>query len=214
MSCSPAELISVSIEQSKFQFNQLYLQTVKKGNHLPGEIADVNMGQSPDSASYNENHQGLPLIQGNADIKDRKSSPRIWTSEPTKTCEIGDLILTVRAPVGSVARSLHQACIGRGVCSINSKKCDLDLIYHLLMLLEPAWKNLEQGSTFSAVNSKDIKGLKLVLPRSLDEQQKIATVLSAIDKEIELLKQKLTNLTDQKKGLMQKLLTGEVRVKN
>jgi len=58
-----------------------------------GTLTSINMGQSPDSKSYNEDGVGLPLIQGNADLKNRKSSPRIWTSEPTKISEIGDLIL-------------------------------------------------------------------------------------------------------------------------
>lgn len=178
-----------------------------------GTLTSINMGQSPDSKSYNEDGDGLPLIQGNADLKNRKSSPRVWTSEPTKISEIGDLILTVRAPVGSVAKSFHNACIGRGVCSIKATKCDIEFIYQVLIFFEPRWQSLEQGSTFSAVNSKDIKGLKLKLPNSIQEQQKIASVLSAADKEIELLTNELKSLQQQKKGLMQVLLTGEVRVK-
>jgi type I restriction enzyme S subunit len=179
-----------------------------------GTLTSINMGQSPDSKSYNEGGVGLPLIQGNADLKNRKSSPRIWTSEPTKISEIGDLILTVRAPVGSVAKSFHNACIGRGVCSIKATKCDIEFIYQVLLFFEPRWQSLEQGSTFSAVSSKDIKGLKLKLPNSIQEQQKIASVLSAADKEIELLKSELERLQQQKKGLMQVLLTGKIRVKN
>ena len=85
-----------------------------------GDVSNVIMGQSPDSKSYNENREGYYLIQGNADIKNRISSPRQWTNMPTKTCEIGDVILTVRAPVGAVAKSLHNACIGRGVCVIRN----------------------------------------------------------------------------------------------
>lgn len=177
-----------------------------------GTLTSINMGQSPDSKSYNENGVGLPLIQGNADLKNRKSSPRIWTSEPTKISEIGDLILTVRAPVGSVAKSFHNACIGRGVCSIKATKCDIEFIYQVLIFFEPRWQRLEQGSTFSAVSSKDIKGLKLKLPNSIQEQQKIASVLSTADKEIELLRKELEQLQQQKKGLMQVLLTGALRV--
>ena len=70
-----------------------------------GKVTDIIMGQSPDSKSYNDRAQGMPLIQGNADISNRKSNPRIWTSEPTKECKTNDIILTVRAPVGAVAKS-------------------------------------------------------------------------------------------------------------
>jgi type I restriction enzyme, S subunit len=87
-----------------------------------GEISQIIMGQSPDSKFYNTIGNGLPLIQGNADIKNRFSNPRQWTSEKTKTCNIGDLLLTVRAPVGAIAKSKHQACIGRGVCAIKKNE--------------------------------------------------------------------------------------------
>ena len=83
-----------------------------------GATCKLIMGQSPDSKSYNDEGDGYYLIQGNADIKYRLTSPRQWTNEPTKICEVGDIILTVRAPVGAVARSIHNACIGRGVCVI------------------------------------------------------------------------------------------------
>lgn len=84
-------------------------------------ISEIIMGSSPKSENYNENSIGLPLLQGNADIKNRKSAPRLYTSEITKTCDINDILLSVRAPVGFVAVSKHIACIGRGLCSIRAK---------------------------------------------------------------------------------------------
>lgn len=108
------------------------------------EICKINMGQSPKSESYNENNIGLPLIQGNADIKNRKTLPRTYTSEVTKKCEIGDIIMTVRAPVGAIAKSYHNACIGRGVCSITPKE-DNDFLYHFLVGYEDKWDKLSQG---------------------------------------------------------------------
>jgi len=149
-----------------------------------GEVADITMGQSPDSNSYNTDSIGKPLIQGNADLIDRKSEPRNWTSEPTKECKIGDLILTVRAPVGTVAKSNHNACIGRGVCAIRNKsKSHIEFLYQFLLDYEPKWGRLEQGSTFTAVNGTDIKTIELSIP-SLPEQTKIANFLSAIDEKI------------------------------
>jgi type I restriction enzyme S subunit len=170
-----------------------------------GDVAIIAMGQSPDSKSYNIDSKGMLLIQGNADIKDRITIPRQWTSEPTKTCEIGDLILTVRAPVGSVAKSLHNACIGRGVCSItNTKNSFQEYLYQFFLSYESKWIGLEQGSTFTAVSGSDIKGLKLNLP-SLPEQQKIANFLSSLDSKIECTTQQINQTQTFKKGLLQKM---------
>ncbi|WP_151943291.1 restriction endonuclease subunit S [Aliarcobacter butzleri] len=169
------------------------------------EICNINMGQSPKSESYNENNIGLPLIQGNADIKNRKTLPRTYTSDITKKCKIGDIIMTVRAPVGAIAKSYHNACIGRGVCSITPKENN-DFLYHFLVGYEDKWDKLSQGSTFTAVNGNDIKKIKLPLP-PLEEQKKIADILSTVDKKIAFVEENINATEELKKGLMQKLLT-------
>jgi type I restriction enzyme S subunit len=170
-----------------------------------GEVAEITMGQSPNSNSYNSDGHGIPLIQGNADIKNRVSNPRNWTTEKTKECKIGDLILTVRAPVGAVAKSIHNACIGRGVCSIvNNSKSNIEFIYQFLLDYETKWGSLEQGSTFTAVSGIEIKKLEIIFP-SLLEQTKIANFLSAIDEKINQCQAQLTKTEVYKKGLLQQL---------
>ncbi|MFN8288743.1 MAG: restriction endonuclease subunit S [Chitinophagaceae bacterium] len=171
-----------------------------------GSLAEIIMGQSPSSSSYNTEGVGKLLIQGNADIADRKSNPRVWTSEVTKECELGDIIMTVRAPVGAIAKALHSACIGRGVCAIRSDEVNMEFLYQFLINYESDWKSLEQGSTFTAVNGKDIRNLKVVLPTN-EEQQKIAEILSTVDEKIEVIEEKISITQDFKRGLMQRLLT-------
>ncbi|WP_162926080.1 restriction endonuclease subunit S [Chryseobacterium aurantiacum] len=169
------------------------------------EVVNINMGQSPESSSYNLENVGYPLIQGNADIVDRVSEPRQYTSKPTKFCEIGDILLTVRAPVGYVARSKHNACIGRGVCSIKTKgNTQLEYVYQFLQYFEMKWKSLEQGSTFTAVNSSDIGSITIMIPSVL-EQKKIVNFLSAINKKIVLEKCILEVTEKQKKKLLSQL---------
>ena len=177
------------------------------------EVAHIIMGSSPKSEAYNDNGLGLPLIQGNADIKCRVSCPRVYTSDITKECSPGDILLSVRAPVGTVALSQHKACIGRGISAIKSKrKMSQSFLYQWFLWFEPKWCYLSQGSTFESINSDDIKTLKLSVP-NFEEQQKIAAVLSAADTEISTLEKKLACLKNEKKALMQQLLTGKRRVK-
>ncbi|MGP5273836.1 restriction endonuclease subunit S [Psychrobacter faecalis] len=176
------------------------------------EIAQITMGSSPKSDAYNDMGDGLPLLQGNADIKNRKSAPRIYTSQITKECHVDDILFSVRAPVGTVALSNHNACIGRGIAAIKAKKNhSQDYLYQWLLSFELKWERYSQGSTFEAVNSDDIKSLNLSIP-NYKEQQKIATVLTNADKEIELLEQQLADLQQEKKALTQQLLTGKKRV--
>ncbi len=174
-----------------------------------GEFATILMGASPKSDSYNQNENGLPLLQGNADIKNRLSAPRVFTSQVTQECVIGDILLSVRAPVGTVAKSVHNACIGRGISAIRAKRdCSQEFLYQWLLFFESQWGKLSQGGTFDAVNSKDIKELQLVIPLA-KEQQKIADCLSSLDDLIAAQAEKVAALKTHKKGLMQQLFPRE-----
>lgn len=176
-----------------------------------GEVCEIIMGQSPKSENYNDKEIGIPLIQGNADIKDRKTKPQFYTSEITKTCDIGDLILSVRAPVGHISRSEHHACIGRGVCVIKTKQ--ENFIYFYLIRNEKLWKRYEQGSTFTAINSDAINKFSLTIPNP-QEQQKIGGFFYKIDKKLELQQEKIDNLKKYKKGMMQRIFSQEIRFKD
>lgn len=176
------------------------------------DISSIIMGQSPSSSEYNEEKIGLPLVQGKADIKDRKTAPRMYTKEITKTCEVNDIIMSVRAPVGDVSIAIEKCCIGRGVCAIRSN-INQEYLYQLLLNQEEKWKNLSQGSTFESINSSDIKGLRIKLP-SLEEQTKIANFLSSVDNIIEEQEGKVKDLEQYKKGMMQKIFKQEVRFKD
>jgi type I restriction enzyme S subunit len=182
-------------------------------NDLPlSEAARITMGTSPKSAAYNSSGEGLPLLQGNADIENRRSKPRVYTSEITKACQPGNILLSVRAPVGSVAISDHEACIGRGICAIQAKPGnDQAFLYQWMLWYEPRWASLSQGSTFESVNSADIKNLNVRVPKAA-EQSAIAQVLSTGDQEIISLQNRLECLKREKKALMKQLLTGKRRV--
>lgn len=172
------------------------------------ELALITMGQSPSSESYNTLFDGIPLIQGNADILNRKPLPRMYTTVPTKICSPGDILISVRAPVGTVAKSTISACIGRGICSIRPKSMS-DYIYEYLLYYEDKWGRVSQGSTFESISGDDIG--KLPIPQC-NESDRMAKMLTYADREIELLHQDIEQERQKKKALMQLLLTGIVRV--
>ena len=167
-----------------------------------GEISKIIMGQSPDSANYTSNEQDTVLIQGNADLNGGRITPRIYTTQITKTCEAGDIILTVRAPVGDLAIANTRACIGRGVCAI---KGDLYIYQYLEMIRDTdGWRKIIQGSTFESINSNDVKDLPIDVPSS-EERKKIAEFFKALDRRIEKSTQRVESMKQFRKGLMQQM---------
>ena len=174
-----------------------------------GDVAEIVMGQSPSSSNYNAKGIGLPLIQGNADIANRKTIKRIFTTEITKRGKCGDILMSVRAPVGEISRAVFDVCLGRGVCAI---RCDNDFIYHYLISKEPSWANLSKGSTFDSVNSADVKALAIHLPIDANEQSAIFEVLSDMDAELAALEQRRDKIRALKQAMMQELLTGKTRL--
>ena len=154
------------------------------------EVAKITMGQSPSSTNYTDNPNNYILVQGNADIKDNKVVPRMWTTQVTKLADKGDIILSVRAPVGDVGMTNYKVVIGRGVAAIKGNS----FIYQNLKRMKHCgyWAKFSTGSTFESINSKDLRSAVILIPR-LSEQQKIGTLFKHIDSLI-TLHQRRTNL--------------------
>ena len=167
-----------------------------------GEVVDVTMGQSPNSSNYTDNPEDYILVQGNSDMKDGRVFPRVWTTQVTKKAHKGDLILSVRAPVGDVGKTDYDVVIGRGVASIKGN----EFIFQLLgkMKLEGYWDKLSTGSTFDSINSSDIKSSEIYSPNA-DEQTLMGKFFVKIDSLISLHQRKLDNVKMLKKSLLQKL---------
>ncbi|WP_433945495.1 restriction endonuclease subunit S [Paenibacillus sp. SN-8-1] len=134
-----------------------------------GDIVQITMGQSPNSDNYTDNPDDYILVQGNADMKNGRVVPRVWTTQVTKQAEKGDLILSVRAPVGDVGKTDYDVVLGRGVASIKGN----EFIFQSLRRMKQNgyWTKLSTGSTFESINSNDIKEALIMTPS--EEEQKI-----------------------------------------
>ena len=167
-----------------------------------GEIAQITMGQSPDGSTYSDKPLDYILVQGNADLVDGWVYPRIWTSQKTKTCQVGDLIMSVRAPAGSVGKTLYNAVIGRGVAAIKGN----EFLFQNLVKMDndSYWKLLSCGSTFESLNSDNIKNAKIKIPSEI-EQTKIGDFFYNLDNLITLHQSKCEKLKNIKKALLDKM---------
>ncbi|MBB1072469.1 restriction endonuclease subunit S [Limosilactobacillus reuteri] len=176
-----------------------------KGNweqHRLEEVAQVTMGQSPSSKNYTDNPNDYVLVQGNADLKSNRISPRVWTKEVTKQVHKGEIIMTVRAPVGYLAMANMDAVIGRGVAAIDGNK----YLYYLLQtkLMDRTWEKLSSGSTFESISSNGIKNLEIKVTET-EEEKLIAKLMDTVTYFVTLQKNNLTQLTTLKNYLLQNL---------
>lgn len=147
------------------------------------EIVQITMGQSPDGSTYSDEPSDYILVQGNADLLDGWVSPRIWTTQITKKVDAGDLIMSVRAPAGSMGKTAYDAVIGRGVAAIKGN----EFIYQLLVKMdeEGYWKTFSCGSTFESLSSDAIKNA-VVDVTLIAEQTRIGLFLNQLDNLITL----------------------------
>ncbi len=170
------------------------------------KISKINMGQSSPSQDCNEEKDGLPFYKGNAEFGPKYPIPKKWCKQPKKTAEQGDILISVRAPVGDINIAPHKCCIGRGIAAVQAKDAYDNFLYYSIILHRKALSNICQGITFEAINRKELTELLISLPPPL-EQKKIADILTTVDDAIEKTTQIIDRTKELKKGLTQRLLT-------
>jgi len=145
-----------------------------------GEIAEVILGQSPPSSTYNEDGRGLPFYQGKLEFGKSYPTPRKWCTTPKKTAEKGDVLISVRAPVGPTNVCPEKSCIGRGLAAIRGLGgIETLFILYLLRALENEIARRGTGTTFSAIGGDKLKELEIPLP-PFNEQVRIIAKLEEL----------------------------------
>lgn len=144
-------------------------------------FCNINMGQSPDSATYNTEGKGLPFFQGNADFGDIHPKVRVWCSAPTKVANTEDILISVRAPIGALNIADEKCCIGRGLAALTVDRslCAQKYLWYGLESKIDELNAKGTGSTFKAINKKSLAETEIELP-PLDEQRRIAAVLDKV----------------------------------
>jgi len=159
-----------------------------------GSVCDVISGQSPDSEFYNEDGEGLPFYQGKTEFTNKfLGTPRTWTTSVTKTAIKGDIVMSVRAPVGPVNFVENEICIGRGLAAL---RCDESkviplYIFHLLLSMQDEVSG-RIGMAFDSISRDEILALKIPVP-SLDIQKKIVTAFENSSAEIGTVEERIVN---------------------
>ena len=169
------------------------------------DIADVTMGQSPKSEYYNSEKNGMPFLQGNKTFGKKYPTFDTYTTYITKKAKSGDVIMSVRAPVGDVNITPIDMCLGRGVCGIRMKNGNQEFLFYLLKYYMPRLVNKQSGTVFGSVNKNDINNLEIDIPEDFTIQRKIARYLSMLDEKIELNEKINKNLEQQATAIFSNL---------
>lgn len=176
------------------------------------EICAINMGQSPDSSTYNEDGNGLPFFQGNADFGEIYPALRIWCSEPTKIAREKDILISVRAPIGALNIANCECCIGRGLAAltVNEDICARKYLWYVLSSKVDELNSKGTGSTFKAISKKTLAETEIPLP-PLDIQRKIALVLDKVSDLIAKRRQQMDKLDEIVKARFVEMFGDPVR---
>lgn len=179
-------------------------------NAFLSDVADITMGQSPAGSSYNENGVGTVFYQGRAEFGWRYPSQRLSTTEPKRMARRGDVLMSVRAPVGDLNIAFEDCCIGRGLAAIHSEHPSF-----CLYLMRSLHSKLDafngEGTVFGSINGGALKSLPIAQPKTREIQafEKEASHIDALIRGKELQSRLLTTLRDT---LLPRLMSGEIDV--
>ena len=179
-----------------------------------GELCEIVMGQSPPGETYNEMGEGLPFYQGIRDFGFRFPSRRVYCNAPTRLANEGDVLLSVRAPVGSLNISSEKCAIGRGVASLRINGQHYGFLYYLMKETQWGWeKYAAEGTVFGSATKKDVQNFSTILPPTQTISRFNEAVFS-IDQMISNNEIQSRTLAAIRDALLPKLLSGEIRVKD
>ena len=145
-------------------------------------LARVVMGQSPESSSYNDQNRGIPFFQGKAEFGEIFVSVNLYCNSPKKVAKPMDILMSVRAPVGSVNITPLECCIGRGLAALSPKNdVNVWFLFYALRMIECEISNLGVGSTFKAISKSNMNEILVPSP-SIELQNQFADFVRQVDK--------------------------------
>ena len=195
-------------------FEESSVGTVPKGwrRSTVGESFILTMGQSPPGDTYNDTGNGLPFYQGRTDFGFRFPTQRVFCSAAARLAEVGDTLVSVRAPVGDVNMAIEKCCIGRGVASVRSPDGHRSFTFYAIRGLGERFKTFDsEGTVFGSINKKDFQSLPVVDP-SPEVLDAFEAVSHPIDQRVVENEEQLRTLTTLRDTLLPRLISGQLRL--
>lgn len=206
------QLIVKLEETAQAIYRKMFVDGIDKNNLPKGwrmgtlkEIAEIIMGQSPNGESYNENGAGEIFYQGRTDFRYRYPIVRIYTTNPTRMAKCGDILLSVRAPVGDINLAPHNCCIGRGLSALRNKKNYNSFLFYLLKNKKNDFNiSNDDGTIFGSITRNDLCELNIVIPQD-DFVQEFNNKSKILDRQIKYFDKEIFMLTKLQSLLLAKM---------
>lgn len=196
------------------EWNDQLKREIPKGwkNGKLCEIANITMGQSPSGKSYNTNGNGITFYQGRTDFGVRFPTPRIYTTEPSRFAKKGDVLLSVRAPVGDINFAMEDCCIGRGLAALNSKLNSQIHLFYTLNGFKEIFDIMDgNGTTFGSITKDYLFEMPIIIP-DINIVKKFEERVASVEKKIEICEQENRELSNLRDWLLPMLMNGQVTV--
>ncbi|MBF4257503.1 restriction endonuclease subunit S [Vibrio anguillarum] len=199
----------------KMVYNDALKREIPEGwsDKTLSQIANITMGQSPAGSSYNEEGTGTIFYQGSTDFGWLFPSTRQYTTAPSRMAKKGDILLSVRAPVGDMNIANTDCCIGRGLAALNSKTGSDGFLFYVMKYFKQIFdRRNSEGTTFGSITKNDLHSLTLAYPTAdlLEKYDEVVTNYNKMIFERSLENRELVNLRD---WLLPMLMNGQVTVK-
>ena len=181
-------------------------------NGILSDVANITMGQSPDGSSYNELGEGSIFYQGSTDFGLRFPSIRQYTTSPNRCANKGDILMSVRAPVGALNIANNDCCIGRGLSALSSKIGSITHLYYLMNDFRLKFEGMNSaGTTFGSITKDELFNLPVVIPTKsvISELEKVCEPI--FDKQM-IIGEEINVLTKQRNELLPLLMNGQATV--
>jgi type I restriction enzyme S subunit len=179
-----------------------------------GDEFDITMGQSPPGETYNEDGDGLPFFQGRTDFGFRFPAHRVSCTQPNRTAEAGDTLVSVRAPVGDLNMAEENCCIGRGVSAMRHKQGGRSYTYYAAYFMRDSFLRFEaDGTVFGSMSKMDFENIQCLSPAP-DTIEAFERFANPIDNMIELNEKESRTIAGIRDTLLPKLISGEVCVRS
>ena len=181
-------------------------------NGVLSDVANITMGQSPDGSSYNEDGEGIIFYQGSTDFGLRFPDIRQYTTSPSRYANKGDILMSVRAPVGALNIANNDCCIGRGLSALSSKIGSMTHLYYLMNDFRLKFEGMNSaGTTFGSITKDELFSLPVIIPTKsvISEFEKVCEPI--FDKQM-IIGKEINALTKQRNELLPLLMNGQASV--